>query len=71
MRARHIECCFIFALVWSLGSTGVDAGQRAFLEFLGNIVADIGVIEAEWEGVHSALQVGALDASPGDIHHDL
>ncbi|CAM9841537.1 unnamed protein product, partial [Ectocarpus sp. 13 AM-2016] len=57
MRAKHIECCFMFGLVWSLGSTGVEAGQKAFLEFLDNIVADLGVIENEWEGVNNALQV--------------
>lgn len=52
----------MFALVWSLGSTGTEAGQRAFLEFLENIVADLGVIEAEWEGVSNALQVTTLQA---------
>lgn len=57
MRAKHIECCFMFGLVWSLGSTGVEAGQKAFLEFLDNIIADLGVIETEWEGVNNALQV--------------
>lgn len=57
MRAKHIECCFMFGVVWSLGSTGVEAGQKAFLDFLENIVADLGVIENEWEGVNNALQV--------------
>ena len=47
----------MFGLVWSIGSTGVEAGQKAFLEFLENITADLGVIEAEWEGVNNALQV--------------
>ena len=56
-RMKHIECCFMFALVWSVGSTGVEAGQKAFLEYLENITADLGVIEAEWEGVSNALQV--------------
>lgn len=50
----------MFALVWSVGSTGVEAGQRAFLEFLENVVADLGVIQAEWEGVNNALQVRIL-----------
>lgn len=58
MRAKHIESCFMFGVVWSLGSTGVEAGQKAFLEFLDNIIADLGVIETEWEGVNNALQVG-------------
>lgn len=62
MRAKHVECTFMFALVWSLGSTGTEAGQRAFLEFLENIVTDLGVIDAEWEGVSNALQVTALYA---------
>eukprot|EP00903_Cladosiphon_okamuranus_P016611 g15323.t1 len=57
MRAKHIECCFMFGVVWSLGSTGVEAGQKAFLEFLDNIVVDLGVIETEWDGVNNALQV--------------
>ena len=56
-RAKHIECCFMFGLVWSVGSTGVEAGQKAFLEFLENITADLGVIETEWDGVNNALQV--------------
>lgn len=60
MRAKHIECCFMFGLVWSIGSTGVETGQTAFLEYLVNIVADLGVIEAEWEGVSNALQVRIL-----------
>ncbi len=47
----------MFAVVWSLGVTGVEAGQRAFLDFLDNIIVDLGVIENEWEGVNNALQV--------------
>lgn len=47
----------MFGLVWSIGSTGVEAGQRSFLEFLENVTADLRVIETEWEGVHNALQV--------------
>lgn len=35
----------------------MEAGQRSFLEFLENVTADLRVIEAEWEGVHNALQV--------------
>lgn len=64
MRAKYIECCFMFGVVWSLGSTGVEAGQKAFLEFLDNIIADLGVIETEWEGVNNALQVGGGRARP-------
>lgn len=56
-RAKHVECCFMFGLVWSVGSTGVEAGQKAFLEFLDNVITDPGVIAAEWEGVNNALQV--------------
>lgn len=48
----------MFGLVWSVGCTGIETGQVAFLEFLANITADLGVIEAEWEGVNNALQVG-------------
>lgn len=66
-RAKHIECCFMFALVWSLGSTGVEAGQRAFLDFLDNIVADLGVIENEWEGVNNALQVCTGEGGLGGL----
>lgn len=47
----------MFGLVWSVGCTGVEAGQKAFLEFLSNITADLGMIETEWEGVSNALQV--------------
>lgn len=64
MRVKHIECCFVFGLVWSLGSTGVEAGQKGFLDFLENIIADLGVIENEWEGVNNALQVGGNPRSP-------
>ncbi|CAM9229232.1 unnamed protein product [Discosporangium mesarthrocarpum] len=56
-RAVRIECCFMFSLVWSLGCTGGEAGQRSFMEFLVNIIEDLGVIETEWDGVNNALQV--------------
>lgn len=68
MRAKHIECCFMFGLVWSVGSTGVEAGQRAFLEFLENIIADLGVIVTEWEGVNNALQVGGGSIVQETVH---
>lgn len=71
MRAKHIECCFMFGVIWSLGSTGVEAGQKAFLEFLDNIIADLGVIETEWEGVNNALQVGRGGSSWGRVLRSL
>ncbi|CAM9368513.1 unnamed protein product [Chrysoparadoxa australica] len=56
-RAQQIECCFLFALIWSAGCTGVDASQAKWADFLMNIMDDVGVIEAEFEGVNNALQV--------------
>lgn len=47
----------MFGLIWSVGCTGVETGQKAFMEFLTNIIVDLGVIESEWEGVNNALQV--------------
>ncbi|CAM9181911.1 unnamed protein product, partial [Phaeothamnion confervicola] len=57
MRVRHIECCFVFSLIWSVGASGTGESQARMLEYLANVIQDVGVIEAEWPGVWNALQV--------------
>jgi dynein heavy chain, axonemal len=33
-RRQQIECCFMFALIWSVGSTGDEGSQKKWTEFL-------------------------------------
>jgi dynein heavy chain, axonemal len=34
LRRQQIECCFMFALIWSVGSTGDEGSQKKWTEFL-------------------------------------
>jgi Dynein heavy chain AAA lid domain len=34
VRRQQIECCFMFALIWSVGSTGDEGSQKKWTEFL-------------------------------------
>jgi len=56
-RQQDIECCFFFALVWSVGKTGTDASQTKFSLFLDDIVGNIDCIEMSYTAVHNALQI--------------
>lgn len=57
MRVQDFECCFFFALVWSIGITGTAISQAKFSVFMENIVSSIDCIESEYQGVWNALQM--------------
>lgn len=46
-RMQHIECAFLFALVWSVGATVSGDGRKRFSAFLRALIADIDVIDAK------------------------
>ena len=54
-RKQHIECCYLFALIWTVGATSNE--QADFSEFLLSILRNIEVIEEEHPGVMTALLV--------------
>ena len=54
-RLQDIECCYIFALVWSIGKTGDLHSQMLFSKFLTEIIASLDVIEADYPQVNNAL----------------
>lgn len=57
LRKQHIECAYLFALVWSIGKTGNETSQEKFSEYLRAIMDDIGYIKANHPGVINALAV--------------
>ena len=56
-RIQDIECCFVFALVWSIGKTGSERSQGLFSAFLENIISSLNCIESDFRAVHNALQM--------------
>jgi dynein heavy chain len=56
-RQQDLECCFFFALVWSIGRSGTAASQTKFSSFLEALLGNVDCIETEFAGVWNALQV--------------
>lgn len=56
-RSQDIECCFFFAVIWSVGVTGTSASQSKFSVFLENILANIGCIESDYINVWNQLMI--------------
>jgi len=56
-RQQHIECSFIFALIWSVGCTGTGDSQRRFAEYLVSIIDDLDHIQQKYDGVVKTLLI--------------
>jgi dynein heavy chain, axonemal len=54
-RQQDIECCFIFAAVWSIGITGNSESQHKFSSFLANILVTMDNLEKAYPSVWTAL----------------
>ena len=52
-----IECCFLYALIWSVGATCDLDDRNNFSTFLRAIMEDINQIEEQWPGVRRSLEV--------------
>eukprot|EP00937_MAST-01D_sp_MAST-1D-sp2_P007011 g7011.t1 len=52
-----IECCFMTALVWSVGATADREGRIRFSEFLRAIMEDMAKIDEDYPGVRRTLEV--------------
>jgi len=57
LRMTHIECCFIFSLIWSIGASGTGESQKKFTAYLAEIMSDITHIDQAFPGVLTALQL--------------
>lgn len=56
-RQQDLECCFFFALVWSIGKSGTAVSQTKYSAYLEAIVGNIDCIESDFPGIWTALQV--------------
>eukprot|EP00981_Chlorochromonas_danica_P006662 scaffold1447_cov165-Ochromonas_danica.AAC.8 len=56
-RLQDIECCFFFALVWSIGKSGTNDSQLKFSTFLENFLSNIDGLESNYPGVWNVLQM--------------
>ena len=54
-RRQHIECTFLWALLWSVGASGPEASQMRFGVYLREVIADSRVIRARYPVVHEHL----------------
>ena len=59
MRRQHIECAFMFGLIWSVAKTGIDTAQEKFSEYLRSIMDDLDYIQETYPGVINTLAVRA------------
>ncbi|RYH30478.1 hypothetical protein EON65_05000, partial [archaeon] len=57
LRLQDIECCFFFALMWSIGKSGTNESQGKFSSFLENYIGNVDCIEASYPGVWNVLQM--------------
>jgi len=55
-RRQHIECAFVWALLWSVGSPGDDTAQARFGVFIREIIADVQIISTQYPSVQKTLQ---------------
>lgn len=56
-RTQDIECCFFFALIWSVGKSGTAESQQKFSRYLERMVESIEVIQSDYPVVWNALQI--------------
>ena len=56
-RIQDIECCFFFAMLWSIGKTGSAESQSKFSNFLENYISSVDCLEASYPGVWNLLQM--------------
>lgn len=56
-RLQDIECCFFFALVWSIGKSGTSEAQSKFSTFLENFMSGMDCLESSYGPVWTLLQM--------------
>jgi dynein heavy chain len=56
-RTQDIECCFFFAVMWSIGKSGTNESQSKFSTFLENYFGSVECIETNYPGVWNILQM--------------
>ncbi|KAH8057325.1 dynein light chain binding protein [Aureococcus anophagefferens] len=57
-RKKHVECAFLFALIWSSGVTADNAGRAKYSAFVREIMESVDVLDdARYQGVTNALAV--------------
>ena len=56
-RLQDLECCFFFALIWSVGKSGTSDSQSKFSTFLENYLGNIDCLEDSYPGVWNILQM--------------
>lgn len=54
-RLQDIECCFLFALIWSIGISGNEESQQKFSSFLSYVVVSLDGLETSYPSVWTAL----------------
>eukprot|EP00946_MAST-07B_sp_MAST-7B-sp1_P003364 g3364.t1 len=56
IKDSHIECSFLFSVIWSIGAITDEAGRKAFDQFLQEFMADYKIVERpELKGVNTLL----------------
>ena len=56
-RNQDIECCFFFAVIWSVGISGTTVSQSKFSVFVENILANLDCIESDYINVWNQLMI--------------
>lgn len=56
-RYQDIECCFFYALIWSVGKSGVAASQGKFSAFLENFLGNVNCVESDYPSVWNLLMM--------------
>jgi dynein heavy chain len=56
-QAQDVECAFLVAVTWSLGSSAAAESQARWCTFVREYMADATCIPREWPGVANSLQV--------------
>jgi dynein heavy chain len=57
LRLQDIECCFFFALMWSIGKSGTAEAQSKFSTFLENYLGSVDCLETSYQGVWNLLMM--------------
>ena len=57
MRRQHIECDFLFSLIWSVGKSGNQETQKRFGVFLEELLVDFETIKSRYSSVITALKM--------------
>ena len=56
-RVQDIECCFFFALMWSIGKSGTHDSQGKFSKFIEHVLGSIDCIQSDYPGVWNGLML--------------